>query len=161
MPASTVQLLFFTRRQRQENFFKLAGIAALFAEFIARADGDQFSAVDDADTVGHFLGDAQLMRGDEHGHARERAFLEHVLDDARVLRIEADHRFVNHEHLRVVQQRGDDGNALARAVRKTFQREIHKFGEMEPRNQFVRVRFNLRVGRLKQLADEAEKFPCE
>ena len=130
------KILLLARRQRQENFFKLAGAAALFAQFLAGADGDQLPAVDDADAVGHFLGDAQLMRGDQHGHARERAFLEHVLDDARVLRVEADHRLVNHEHLRVVQQRGDDGDALARAVRKAFQREIHKFGEMEPRNQF-------------------------
>jgi len=27
--------LFFTRRQREENFFKLAGIAALLTEFVA------------------------------------------------------------------------------------------------------------------------------
>src|SRR5580700_11657049 len=58
----------FTRRQRQENFFKLAGVAALFAKFVAVADGDESAAVDDADAVGHFLGHAQLMRGDEHGH---------------------------------------------------------------------------------------------
>ena len=46
------------RRQRQENFFELAGIAALFAEFVPVADGNQFPTVDDADAVGHFLGDA-------------------------------------------------------------------------------------------------------
>jgi hypothetical protein len=28
--------IFLTRRQRQENFFKLAGVAALFAEFLAQ-----------------------------------------------------------------------------------------------------------------------------
>ena len=90
----------------------------------------------------------------------QRAFLEHVLHDARVLRVEADHRFVNHEHFRIVQQRGHDGHALARAVRKAFQREIGEVGQMKPRNQFLRVGFNLRVGHLKQLADEAEKFPA-
>ena len=84
-----------------------------------------------------------------------------VDDDARVLRVEADHRLVNHKHLRVMQQRGDDGDALARAMRKAFQREIHEFGEMEPRNQLVRAGFNLRVGRLEKLADEAEKFPWQ
>ena len=31
--------------QRQENFFKLAGVSVLFAKFIAVADGDEFSAV--------------------------------------------------------------------------------------------------------------------
>jgi hypothetical protein len=61
------------RRQRQENFFKLDGVATLFAQFIACADGDQFSAVDNADAVGHLFGDAQLMRGDEHGQPCESA----------------------------------------------------------------------------------------
>jgi hypothetical protein len=42
----------------------------LLAELVAVADGDEFSTVDDADAVGHFLGHAQLMRGDEHGHTR-------------------------------------------------------------------------------------------
>jgi hypothetical protein len=64
-------ILFFSRCERQENFFKLAGIAALFAEFVTVANGNQFSAVDDANTVGHFLGDAQLVRRNQHGHARK------------------------------------------------------------------------------------------
>ncbi len=64
--------------------------------------------------VGHFLRHAQLMRGNEDGHAGQRAFLENIFHHARVLRIEADHRLVNHEHFRFVQQRGDDGDALAR-----------------------------------------------
>jgi len=57
------------RRQCQENFFELAGTAALAAEFVAIAHRDQSSVVNDADAVRHFLRHAQLVRGDEHGHA--------------------------------------------------------------------------------------------
>ncbi len=60
---------FCVRRQRQESFLERAGRAALSPQFLARAHGDQFAAVDDADAVGHFLGDAQLVRGHQHGHA--------------------------------------------------------------------------------------------
>jgi hypothetical protein len=55
--------------QCQEYVFEQAGSPTLFAEFIAVAHRNQSSVVNDADAVGHFLGHAQLMRGDEHGHA--------------------------------------------------------------------------------------------
>jgi len=105
--------------------------AQLGLDIVAVADGDESAAVDDADAVGHFLGHAQLMSRDEHGHARARAFLQNIFHNARVLRVEADHRLVYHEHLRVVQQRGYDGDALACAVRKAFERAVHKFGEVK------------------------------
>jgi hypothetical protein len=55
--------------QCQEYVFQRASGTALTAEFIAVAHGNQSSIVNDADAVRHFLGHAQLMRGDEHGHA--------------------------------------------------------------------------------------------
>ena len=76
--------------------------------------------MNDADAIRHFLGDAELMRGEEDRHALERAFLENILHHARVMRIEPDHRLVDHEHLRVVQQRGHDRHALSGAVRQAL-----------------------------------------
>ena len=89
----------------------------------------------------------------------ERAFLQHVLHHARVLRVEADHRLVNHEHLRIVQQRGDDGDALPRAVRQAFERAVGEFFEVKARDQFVRVFFDARGVEPEHLAGETEKFP--
>ena len=59
----------FARCQCQEYVFQRAGCATLMTQFIAVAHRNQFSVVNDADAVGNFLGHAQLMRGDEHGHA--------------------------------------------------------------------------------------------
>jgi len=74
-----------------------------------------------------FLGHAQLVRGDKHGHALARTFF-NTSSQPGVLRVQADHRLVNDKHLRVVQQRGHDGHALARAVREAFNRKIHELG---------------------------------
>ena len=116
-------------------------------------------SVNDADAVGHFLGHAQFVRGQQHGHALARTFLQHVLHHPRMLRIKTDHGLVNHKHLRVVQQRGHDGHPLARAVRKAFERAVREIIQMKARDQFLRVRLDPGVVHLKQLAGEAEKFP--
>ena len=43
--------------------------------------------VDNAYAVGHFLGDAELMGGEENGHAFAGAFLQNILEDTRVVGI--------------------------------------------------------------------------
>ena len=76
--------------------------------------------MNDRDAIRHLLRDAELMRGKKDRHAGLRARLELLLHDARVHRIEADHRLVDDEHARIVQQRGRDHEPLPRAVREIF-----------------------------------------
>src|SRR5688572_16230354 len=68
--------------------FECAVHTALAAQFIAGADRDDASAMHDADAVGHFFGDAELVRGNENGHSAEGALFEDVFQGARVMRIE-------------------------------------------------------------------------
>ena len=83
----------------RKTFSKRAGFVRLGAQLVDGAEGDEFAVVDDADAVGHFLGDAELVGGKEEGHAGVGAFAELLLHDARVHRVEADHRLVDDEDL--------------------------------------------------------------
>ena len=112
------------------------------AEFIAVADRNQSAVVDDADAVGHFLGNAQLMRG----HQTVMPWAERSFSTSFTTRACCGSRptigsSITND-LRVVQQRGHDGHALARAVRKAFERLIHKFIQMKTRDQFLHVRLD-------------------
>jgi hypothetical protein len=94
--------LVFLGSEGEKGVFQRPGSATLQAQFLAGAEGDEAPLMDDADAVGHFLGDAQLVGGNENSHAGERALLEEVLDDAGVLGIKADHGFVNDEDFGIV-----------------------------------------------------------
>ncbi len=88
-----------------------------------------------------------------------RALLENVLDHAGVLRVQADHRFVNDKDFRVVQQGRDDGDALPGAVGEALDRLVDERFEVEARNQFAAGLLNAALAHLKNLAGEAKKFP--
>src|SRR5262245_61956231 len=96
-----------------KRFFQRTIRTALLAQLITRTDSDQTSLMDNPDAIGHFFGDAQLMRGDENRHPRARAFLQNVFYHAGMMRVETDHGLVDHKDFRVVQERGDNRNALA------------------------------------------------
>ena len=115
--------------------------------------------MNDADAIGHLLRDAQLMGRDKDRHALVRFFFEQVLQHAGVMRIESDHRFVHHENFRLVQQRGGDGHALARAVRESFDLFSQIGLEIEPFDQFVGAGPDTRLLHLKKLPGEAKEFP--
>ena len=55
--------------ESEEDVFQGAGFAAFAAQFVAGADGDQPALMHNADTIGHFLGNAELMCGKQDGHA--------------------------------------------------------------------------------------------
>src|SRR5436305_1274381 len=88
--------------QGEEDALEGAGAGRLPAQLFHRAECDELAAMNDADAVGDFFRDAQLVRGEEDRHAGLGAGAELLLDDAGVGRIEADHRFINHEHLWIV-----------------------------------------------------------
>ena len=115
--------------------------------------------MNDADAVGDFLGDAELVRREKHRHAALRTLFQRVLHDARVVRIEAHHRLVDHEHLGVVQQRGRDRDALPRAVREAVDGLAQIRFEIETRDQFLRGLGETRLLHAKHLPREAQHFP--
>src|SRR5437762_5528716 len=110
----------FLLREREEALFQGPVPTALPAQLFARPQRDQTPLMNDADAVGQLLGNTQLMGRDENGHALPRFFLEDFLEHARVMRIEPDHWFIQHEHFRIVQQRGGDGDAVPCAVRPSL-----------------------------------------
>ena len=76
-----------------------------------------------------------------------------------MVRIETDHRFIEHEHFRRVQQRGDNRYALAGAMRKPFDQLAEERFEVETGNPLARGGLDLRFAHLEELAGEAEKLP--
>src|SRR5687767_15159662 len=72
-------LICLLRSECQEHLLERTGFAALFAQVIGRADGDQTALVNDPDAIGQFLGHAELVGGKEHGHAGAGTFLQDVL----------------------------------------------------------------------------------
>ena len=76
--------------------------AGFLSQLFSGANGRQASAHHYADAIGHLLSHAKLMGRKEDGGSAAGALLQNVLDHARVLRVKADHRFVNNQDLRVV-----------------------------------------------------------
>jgi len=114
--------------------------------------------VHDADAVGHFFRHAQLMGGKKDGGALSGAFLQDVLHHAGILRVQPHHRLINHQHFRVMQQRRDNGHALARAVRQTFHGPIDKGFKVEAWDQFAAGRLYPAFAHLKHLPDESQEL---
>src|SRR3989442_9851229 len=99
------------------------------------------------------------MGRDENRDPLARLFLEDILEHARVVRIQADHRFIEHEHLRRVQQRGDNRDALSSAVRKALNQLAEERFEVEAGNPLASGGLELRFAHLEELAGETEKLP--
>ena len=136
--------------------------AALLAEFLTVADGDEFPLMNDPDAIGHLFRDAELMGGEKYSHSLQRAFLQRVLHHAGVMRIEADHRLVDDEDFGIVEQRGNDRDALAGAVGQAFDGFAEVGFEIEAPDQLLGFRFQGCVIHAKHLAREPDEFPrCE
>jgi hypothetical protein len=65
--------------------------------------GNQSTAMDDSHSVCHLVGDTGLMSAEEDGHAPIRSFAQGVLDHPGVVRIEADHGFIDDEDFGIVE----------------------------------------------------------
>src|SRR5256885_10211142 len=99
------------------------------------------------------------MRGEKDGRTFLGTFLECVLYDARMVRVQADHRFIDDKDFGIVQESGDDRDALARAMGKAFDGFANKFFEVEALDQFGGRGGNPLLVHAKELASKAEKFP--
>ena len=103
--------------QRDEQLLQAGvGPAVLLAQFGERALGDQTSRGDDADPVGHALGDFEDMRGHDHGAAGAHALREQSLDMPRRDGIEPGERLVQDDQPRVVDQGARERHLLAHAL---------------------------------------------
>ena len=117
------------------------GLAGLAAQFVERAFGDQPAAGDDADAVGHALGDFEDMRGHDDGAAGGDALAQHVLDRAGGAGVEAGQRLVEDDQLGIVHQRAGERHLLPHAAGKAFAALMRVRLEAEPADQFARARF--------------------
>ena len=75
---------FLRIHQRQEYFLQAAFFMRHLPQLLDCAIGDEFTPIDDADPVGHFFGDAQLMSGKKNCHAALRAIPQDLFHDSRV-----------------------------------------------------------------------------
>src|SRR5439155_18994532 len=75
---------------------------------------------DDADLIAHFLRDLERVRAHQDPDAALAHLSEDIFDKARATRIEADHRLVDDDGLRAMEERGAHDEALLHAVRKAF-----------------------------------------
>ena len=127
--------------QRQERVFERRGaFAGLAVQLVERALGDQPAAGDDADAVGHALGDFQDMRGHDHGAAVRDALAQHRFDLTRGRGIEAGERLVEDDHARVVHQRAGERHLLAHALGESLATFVDVAAEIEPVQQLERAR---------------------
>jgi len=76
-----------------------------------------------------------------------------------MLRVQADHWFVNDKNIGIMQQSGSDSNALAGAMRKPFDRQIHGGFQVESDDELGRIALNAFLWHLEELGREAKEFP--
>ena len=81
---------------------------------------DDPSLQDDADAVAHLLRHFERVRAHQDRDAVLAHAPEHVLDQPRAARIEADHRLVHGDRARPVQERGAHDEPLLHAVREAL-----------------------------------------
>jgi hypothetical protein len=117
-----------------------AGVVAavLLAQLGERALGDQPAGGDDADPVGHPLGDLQNMRRHDHRAAGANAIAEQSLDVTRRQRIEAGQRLVEDNEPGIVHQRARQRHLLAHALGKSFAAFVQMRFQPERHKQLMR-----------------------
>jgi len=103
------------------------------AEVVHRPAGANHAPLDDADAVAHRFGDFERVRRHHDRVAAPRVFLEEILEDARRLGVEADHRLVDDDDFRTVHERAGDDELLAHAVAVALDHLVSPRLEVEQR----------------------------
>ena len=107
-------------RSRKISSSVVVAVPALRPQFCQRALGDQPAGGDDADALGHALGDFEDVGGHDDRAARRDALEQHVLHLPRGAGIEAGQRLVQDDQLRIVHERAGERHLLAHALGKAF-----------------------------------------
>ena len=96
---------------------ELGELACVHAELGERALRDQLPVVEDADAVAELLGDREAVGREEDRDAARGEPAEELAERERALRVHADHRLVEDEDARPVDERGGERQALLHPVR--------------------------------------------
>ena len=113
------------RRGRGEPQHQRAGA------FLQSVGAQQPAVEQDHDARGDLLDLRQDVRGDQHGmRAGERA--DQIAHGDDLMRIEPAGRLVEHQHLRIAEERGRDRHTLAKAARQLAGRQAHDARKIEP-----------------------------
>ena len=103
----------------------------LIAKFTDRAEESQLPSHHDSHPIGHLFGHRKCVGRHEHSHPLLRASLQEVLHDAHAAGVEAHHRFVEHKHIWIVEERGGKNEPLLHPKRIAFCQIIGEFREFE------------------------------
>src|SRR5258706_5324110 len=146
-------------RQFEKNAFQVAvGAGGLALDFRHGAAGDQAALLNDADTMANFLGDTDAVGREEHRRAAGGEGTKEIFERARALRVHADHRFVDDQDARLVNQRGANHQALLHAVRIAFDQFVAPRGQLQPFQKYRDPPFEPFGIETVQLADESQEF---
>ncbi len=126
------------------------GLPGLVAQLVERALGDQPAAGDDADAVGHALGDFEDVRGHDDGAAGGDALAQHVLDLARGAGVEAGQRLVEDDELGVVHQRAGERHLLPHALGEAFAALVRVRAQGRASRSVRRARCSAARGSMRQ-----------
>ena len=145
--------------QREEGVLQArVALAGLDPQLVERALRDQPAAGDDADAVGHALGDFEDVRGHDHGAAGRDPLAQHVLDLPRRAGVEAGQRLVEDDQPRVVDQRAGERHLLPHALGEALAALVRVRREPEPADQVVGALLGHRRLDAPEAGDEFEIF---
>ena len=135
-----------------------AAIAGLPAQLFEGALRDQPPARDDADPIGHALGDVEDVRGHDHGAAGGDVLAQHGLDLPGGAGIEPGEGLVEDDDPGLVHERARQRHLLAHALGEALAALMGMGTEAEPVDQPARAGFGMRGVDAPEPADEFEIF---
>ena len=120
------------------------------AQVVQLAGEHDAAVVDDDDVLAQVLDQVELVAREQHRRARGGELGEQLGHGADRDRIEAGERLVEHEQLRLVDERGDQLDALLVAVRQRVEAVARAIGEAEPLEPGVDAAVDVRARRVRR-----------
>src|SRR5450759_2425590 len=145
-------------RELEENLLEPSSPRGLVAQILNRSDTPDLPLLDDRDAVAQRLRDFERVRGHHDGVAALHVFAEQILENARRLRIEADHWLVDHHHFRSMNERARDDQLLPHPVTVALDQLVGPFLQIEQRHQLATAVLDLVAILAVQSRHEAEEF---
>jgi hypothetical protein len=114
--------------------------------------------LDDADAIAQCLGDLEGVRRHHDGVPAARVLAKQILERARRFRVQADHRLVDDDDLRLVHERARDDELLPHAMAVTLDELIAPLLEIEQRQQLSPSALDVGAALPVQPRDEAQEL---
>src|SRR4051794_23539604 len=128
------------------------------AEVGHRTGGANDAALHDRDSVAHRLGDFQCVGGHHDRVSTPRVLAKEVLEDARRLGVETDHRLVDDDYFRAMHKGARDDELLAHAMAVALDELVTPFLEVKQREQLSPTVLDLLSLLVVKSGDEAKKL---